>query len=349
MINNLVARAATDDWDAVEQLEQLAKADPAILRPHHRELLERGLLWPSVLFAGADEELVEQIITRIDSGDQRLGHLLLILAEVRGEPAAAAFRRWQEAPPPGMDRLHIDALAYAREGGWDLRPDGTNHLLYGLIAYELHMKEPNSTHGNSGGAHDSVSAGGNDAGGHTAGNGNRPADTAGRDTGEGTLCPWCESPIWTVMDLDTANPEVARALAHTGWAGRLRVTTCFLCTNYTTLFTAVTHDGGSSWSACNERPDYLRTTAEEPPRVRPEVGPARATRWLASAWKEGGSTLGGVPDWIQDAAYPECPVCAKTMDYVGLVGGADLGWGEGADYIFVHSGCGIAAVAYQQS
>jgi hypothetical protein len=311
MINDLVARAATDDWDAVDELERIAKTDPASLRPYQRELLDRGLLWPSVLFVGADEELVHEIIARVDGGDERLGHLLLILAEVRGGPAAAAFRRWQQAPPPGMDRLHIDALAYAREGGWELRPDGTEHVLYGPIAYELHMKDA--------------------------------------DKPESTVCPWCASPIWTVIDLDTADPDVARALAHTGWAGRLRVTTCFLCTNYTTLFTDVTPDGGSSWSARNERPDYLRTSAEEPPPVLPEVGPARATPWLASAWEEGGSTLGGAPDWIQDAAYPECPVCATTMDYVGLVGGADLGWGEGADYIFLHSGCGVAAVAYQQS
>jgi hypothetical protein len=318
MIKNLVARAATDDWDAVHELERIAKTDPTVLRPHQRDLVDRGLLWPSVLFVGADEELVHHIITRIDGGDERLGHLLLILAEVRGERAAAAFRRWQETPPPGMDRLHIDALAYAREGGWELRPDGTDHVLYGTIAYELPMKDVD------GGAGD-------------------------RDDAEGVVCPWCESPIWTVLDLDTADPDVARALAHTGWVGRLRVTTCFLCCNYTTLFTDVTPDGGSSWSACNERPDYLRMSVEEPPPVLPEVGPARPTPWLASAWEAGGSTLGGAPDWIQDAAYPQCPGCASTMDYVGLVGGADLGWGEGADYIFVHTDCGVAAVAYQQS
>jgi hypothetical protein len=312
----LIARAATDDWEAVHELEQIAKADPAVLRPHLRELLDRGLLWPSVLFAAADEETVREVITRIDGGDERLGHLLLILSEVRSAPAAAAFRRWQESPPPGMDRLHIDALAYARQGGWDLRPDGTNHELHGPIAYELHMVDK--------------------------------ADAEAEADGD-RGCPWCASPIWTVLDLDTADPDVARALAHTGWSGRLRVTTCFLCTDYTTLFTDITPDGGAVWSACNEPPDYLRTSAEEPPPVLPELGPIRASPRLASAWDEGGSTLGGAPDWIQDAEYPQCPSCAVTMDYVGLVGGADLGWGEGADYIFLHTRCRIAAVTYQQS
>jgi hypothetical protein len=315
MIDSLVARAAADDSDALEELEQIARADPAVLRPHQRDLVDREVLQPSVLFVGADEELVRHVIARIDGGDECLDSLLLILAEVRGVQAAAAFRRWQEKPPPGMDSLHIDALAYAREGGWDLRPDGTEHLLHGPIAFELRMRERG----------------------------------AGGADGDGGTCPWCESPIWTVIDLDTADPDVARALDHTGWAGRLRVTTCSSCSGYTTLFTDVTPDGGASWSAGNERPGYLPLSVEEPPSALPEVGPARATPRLASAWDAGGSTLGGAPDWIQDAAYPECPVCASIMDYVGLVGGADLDWGEGANYLFLHSGCGVAAVAYQQS
>ncbi|MGW4944734.1 hypothetical protein ACWEOZ_24440 [Actinoplanes sp. NPDC004185] len=310
----LIARAATDDWEALDELEQIARADPAVLRPHLRELLDRGLLWPPVLFAAADEGAVQEIITRIDGGDERLGHLLLILAEVRSASAATAFRRWQDSPPSGMDRLHIDALAYARQGGWDLRPDGTNHELCGPVAYELLM-----------------------------------VDTEEAEADGDNVCPWCASPIWTVLDFDTADPDVARALAHTGWSGRLRITTCFLCTNYTTLFTDVTPEGGAVWSACNERPDYLRTSTEEPPPMLPELGPMRASPRLASAGDEGGSTLGGVPDWIQDAEYPQCPSCGMTMDYIGLVGGADMGWGEGADYIFLHAGCRIAAVTYQQS
>lgn len=37
------------------------------------------------------------------------------------------------------------------------------------------------------------------------------------------------------------------------------------------------------------------------------------------------------------------------MDYVGLIGGADLDeHGEGAYYLHVHQPCGFAAVNYQQ-
>jgi hypothetical protein len=38
------------------------------------------------------------------------------------------------------------------------------------------------------------------------------------------------------------------------------------------------------------------------------------------------------------------------LDYVGLIGGADLyDIGEGAYYLHLHQPCGFAAVNYQQS
>jgi hypothetical protein len=79
------------------------------------------------------------------------------------------------------------------------------------------------------------------------------------------------------------------------------------------------------------------------------VGDRRPSPYAASAWDEGGSTLGGYPDWIQYAAYPACLSCGDTMSYVGLLGGADVSDGEGAYYLFVHTPCRIGAVSYQQS
>ncbi|MCW3839072.1 hypothetical protein ONA70_03045 [Micromonospora yasonensis] len=145
------------------------------------------------------------------------------------------------------------------------------------------------------------------------------------------------------------DPRVAAALAHTGWQGRLRPTTCHLCSCYTTLYVQVTPDGGAVWSPQNTPPSWLPRSTEDPPTLLPAVGPRRATPYQASAWHEGGSTLGGHPQWIQDAEHVGCPACGEPMDYVGLVGGADLDFGEGAYYLHLHAPCGLAAVNYQQS
>src|SRR5262249_30983946 len=153
---------------------------------------------------------------------------------------------------------------YVRQGGSVLAADGTRRELCGPVAYQLEM---------------------------------RPA----AEPTDGAVCPWCSSPLWTVLDLDTGQPEVGQALAHTGWSGRRRVTTRVPCVNYTPLYTEVSPDGGARWSAHNQRPEYLRVgPPEPPPALLPVVGARHATAHLASAWDEGGTTLGGAPDWIQD-------------------------------------------------
>jgi hypothetical protein len=313
MLGDLVRAAANDDWDAVHELEKIAAADLGRLAGYLPVMLELGVLWPPVLYRAASDDVVRQIIDRIDRGDSpgQLNHLLLILGHTRNPRAAQALRRWQAIPPPGSDQLHITPLAYAQQGGWALGPDGSSRDLCSTTAFELAMVAV------------PVSAG--------------PA------------CPWCASPLWTVLDLDTGQEQVRESLAHIGYTGRLRVQTCFLCANFTTLYSQITPDGGSVWSPHNTAPSYLQRSTEDPPRLQPQVGARRATPYQADAWHEGGSTLGGHPQWIQDAEYADCISCGQLMDFVALIGGTDLGFGEGAYYLQLHATCGMAAVCYQQS
>jgi len=311
-----VGAAGAGDDDAVEELSRLAAAEPTRLTGHLGTLLDHGVLWPPSLYRGADADLVRRIVDQVDAGrlPDRLNHLLLILAH-SGEPLAEqALRRWQEQPPPGADRLHVGALDYARAGGWTVAPDGSRRELTAPIAYQMIMREvPRS--------------------------------------GGGPTCPWCSSPLWTIADLDTGVREVAEVLAGTGWTGRLRVVTCHLCACYATLCCRVSPDGSAGWWAGNRRPDYLPEPSEpeDPPALLPVPGPRHPNPYQASAWDTGGSTVGGHPDWIQDAEHPDCPGCGQPMDYLGLVGGADLESGEGAYYLHLHAPCGLAAVNYQQS
>ncbi|GIJ23999.1 hypothetical protein [Micromonospora lutea] len=316
MVEELIQKAAVEDDNAIEELCQIADTDPGRLTPHLGSLLDRDVLWPAKLYRSADADVVRRVIERIDGGrtPERLNHLLVILAHTAHPLAESALRRWSTQPPAGADELHINALSYAREGGWTVGPDGSRRDLCGSTAYQLVMR-----------------------------NATRRADSP--------ICPWCASLLWAALEVDTAEPAVGAALTHTGWSGRLLIETCHLCACYTTLYSQVTPAGAATWWTGNTRPSYLgSTTPEDPPAVAPALGPARPSPYRASAWDRGGSTLGGWPDWIQDAEHADCPGCGQLMDYVGLIGGADFDdYGEGAYYLHLRQPCGFAAVNYQQS
>ncbi|MFJ6198233.1 hypothetical protein [Micromonospora sp. NPDC092111] len=316
MIEELISKVSVGEDDAIEELSTIADTDPGRLTPYLSSLLDRDVLWPGKLYRAADADVVRRIVERIDGGraPDQLNQLLVILAHTAHPMAESAMRRWSARPPAGADKLYVGALTYAREGGWTVGPEGRRRDLCGSTAYRWVMRETP-----------------------------RRAD--------GPTCPWCASPLWTAADLDTADPAVGTALEHTGWSGRLVIETCHFCACYTTLYSRVTPAGATAWWTGNTRPGYLGSAeAEDPPALAPVPGEARQSPYQASGWDRGGSTLGGRPDWIQDAEHADCPGCHQAMDYVGLIGGADLDdYGEGAYYLHLHQPCGFAAVNYQQS
>ena len=310
-----MARVESGEDRVIDQLADRAAADPAALAPYLLRLLDAGALWRlDVLYRGADEGFQREVVARIGSGtDEGTPMLAYVLAQTRGPAVEEAFRRWTRSPPPGphFDPFERGVAALTRDGGWELSPDGIRELC-GTSAYRL-VPETDA---------------------------HRVDDS----------CPWCASPLWTALDLDTAEPRVADALAHTGWRGRLRIVTCHWCSCYGTTYAEVTADGNASWSAHTVRPAYLPGDGPgEPPRVGLAPGEQWTTPYMASATLSGGATLGGCPDWIDDPVFPDCPECAEAMDYLGLIGGADLDDGEGAYYLYLHAPCGLAAVEYQQT
>ena len=294
----------------------MADSQPARLVPYQGLMLDLDVLWPPKLYRGAEEGVVAAVVAQVEAGPEvlRLNHLLLVLAHSGHPLAEEALRRWDAAPPAGFETLHVGPLSYAREGGWAVGADGRRRELCADVAYEWLVRDA-------------------------------------KPRGDQGHCPWCASPLWTAAELDTAEEAVAEALGHTGWSGRLTVETCVFCSCYATVFSRVEPDGSAGWWDGNARPGYFGAgEPEEPPARIAVAGARRPSPYQASAWDAGGSTLGGRPDWIQDAEHPDCPGCGQAMDYVGLIGGHDLDeFGEGAYYIHLHAPCGFSAVNYQQS
>ena len=315
----LVSAAVLGDDDAASGLAEEAKRDPQLLAPWWGKLLQAGVLYPPFIYLGADDSAQGELVDAIDRGfagnRSDLNHALLALANAGGEKAEVAFRRWNDHPPPGAQDLNVPVVDYTIEAGWTLAPAAGRRYLCSQSAFSLDVK--------------------------VASLGQEPNST----------CPFCRSPLWVVFDLNLSDKRVHSALSHTGWIGRLRVLTCQFCACYGPLFSDVRSDGTSGWSEMSQRPAYLPASAPANP-AQPlfSVGAERPSPYMASAWDRGGSTLGGFPEWIDDAAYLKCARCGEMMDYVALVGGADIAeLGEGAYYVSLHARCSLAGVSYQQS
>jgi hypothetical protein len=150
-------------------------------------------------------------------------------------------------------------------------------------------------------------------------------------------CDWCGMALWRVLDFEG-----------------LVAGTCIRCGCYTTVFTDQDPDGAVRWADENSRPQFLGHDGgiwELPDDLQLHIDAARPTPYAGSAWDAGGSTFGGLPDWIQDPEYPTCPRCDKTMMYRAMITGADMwdGSAEGCLYVFADTDCRLSAVVYQQS
>jgi hypothetical protein len=201
----------------LEQLEHEAAKDPQALRPHLANLLERGTIWPPSIYRSADDTVRQRLIELVDIGTsgRDLSMVLEALAYAGGPLAETAFRRW------GLSSMPDDGSGYtfeqwARAGGWVLLPEAGSRELCGPTADQLVV----------------------DGDGELV-------------TGRlrGSRCLWCQSLLWTVLELDPADPRVAATLAHTDWVGRLDVATCYFCNRADAIFWAVGDDGRSEVSA----------------------------------------------------------------------------------------------------
>lgn len=59
--------------------------------------------------------------------------------------------------------------------------------------------------------------------------------------------------------------------------------------------------------------------------------------------------MGGHPAWIQDAEYPACPLCDRTMMAVITIALEDFLQADGIFYVHHCAKCAVAGVSYQQS
>ncbi len=77
----------------------------------------------------------------------------------------------------------------------------------------------------------------------------------------------------------------------------------------------------------------------------------RRTAIHAADWCMGlpGTQIGGMPTWVQSPAYPKCPGCSRTMEFLAQLNNGQFPRHEGIYYAFWCPDCHTTATTYQQS
>ncbi len=283
----------------------------------HEALINANCFYPGVLYKNASDQVAEILLARLEDPESNRNHLLCALAWIGSERVVSPFHQWKTVRPDWADQLYVDPWDYSKEAGWTLDVAGEKSMLYSEECFALTPSTEGTTSINS-------------------------------FTQSDEQCPWCQSPLMTLFNLDTTLLGLDR--------GTIEVKTCCHCSAYAeSLFMELDKSGKATWSSSNEKPDFL------PEDMDDEELPKENALYLSKEKQTSlhgvnafvptkFSQIGGAPTWMQDASYPTCPKCQKIMQFIGQIDNADvLEYGEGIYSNFVCFDCSVTATGYEQT
>jgi hypothetical protein len=169
-------------------------------------------------------------------------------------------------------------------------------------------------------------------------------------------CLSCGDRLDRLLDLD----PVPDGLGVTGLR-RLGLATCLSCLGWEQQIAFYVHQSdGDANGIGDAHPPVTPEFPAEPlleTEVRLAATPARWSwqDWALSNGRENLHRLGGEPTWIQNADYPACPLCGRTMTHLlqldselRTVDGSSWLWGSGGiAYVAWCDSCKVSATQWQ--
>jgi hypothetical protein len=312
----------TDRNDEAETIALcLAAFTEANLDDCLRAFVGRDSFWPSLPFSRSSPDIRDELVERVQGDSANRNHILLALAWVGDPTVVELFGWWRRSPPSWSASMYLPPHDYSREAGWELADDGSKRQLF--------LDHCNKLKGGASISQDNFKA------------------IVERDD----ACPWCGTKLTNLLNV---RPSAFGLQPVGNSSGPTQVTTCEVCTMFVPIFGFVDEQGNGHWSQGNARPQYLPDDAANWLRLPQDslwVGPNRPPRFAADQFLPTTfSQLGGHPTWIQNAEYPKCVECRKTMVFLAQIDNHDI-WdmAEGMYYAFVCADCRTTATTYQQT
>lgn len=312
-----------EDTDQAEMiLLSLACFTGGEIRQGLEAFMHEEMYHPAILYKDAGAEIRDQLMEKVESDAANRNHLLLTLAWIGDEAVVSKFAAWRQSPPEWASALYQPPEAYARFAGWELDAEGGQRWLFHRECYPFKVAEAPGA----------------------------PAAVTMLQTGTQS-CPWCGGGLTVLFDFDLQHPQLEFMKLP---GKRLRIAACMHCNCYGTVYMKADLEGGYSWSEYNVVPEYLpdhgggtyEADWREMQLLEQPAGTYESAEWTLEA---PASQIGGHPAWIQDADYPACPCCSRTMTFVAQADMGQVAEDEGIYYAFVCRECLITAVNYQQT
>lgn len=264
-----------------------------------------------LLYWHADDAIVNELIAQLFTTTQLdIGAALLCcLAFTQHPKVPEAFARLETYQPLWITQLYITPSAYAQVAGW-YSHHGTCKKLHYEDCYVFERKQTNT-----------------------------PIATIFTKA-EGN-CPSCHSPLTMVLSIDNRQQQLP--FLQQGW---LNVTTCLQCVCYEeAIFNDYSLDGTTTIRPFQGETSPYTYEDDLSHAYQLNIIPKPATFGLTPYDL---SFIGGLPHWVQDFHFPNCPHCQQPMTFLAQAD-QNILQAEGVIYMMICEEDRITACTYQQT
>lgn len=302
--------------------------DPRIARA----AAAKEIYYPPELYFDAPDDVRDALVTKLNSLDDNsknvLNHLLCALAWQGGEQTTELFYELYKNPRPWRKKLYVGTDFYSKIGGWTFDETGERKsLVFDKCLTAVRVKDGKR-----------ASQGANL-------NSNQNADEPvqiGEPTGQ--KCEFCGCEILDMLRLKASEPQLAFLNLKHDAIFRC----CPTCVGSVRYFCKRGPDGEIELSCDGEGFDESYFSQEDFARLcgmkfklGGEVSP------FYGCFSELDTTVGGYPQWVQDAEYLACPSCGGTMKHLAQIPFGEMIEGEGVIYVQICEKCEVLGGCFQ--
>ena len=332
------------------------------------------------------DALIAKLDSLQDNSKNALNHLLCSLAWQGDEKTAELFYELYQNPRPWRQKLYAGTEIYAQIGGWSFDRKGERKsLVFDKCLAVVRVKDGEEKNGERERGDDGACAQGKSESAQNSG-ANEGADTIlqneranfksdaqkdassglnlsenakdarceganqnadepvqiGRPTGQ--KCEFCGCEMLDMLRLKADEPRLAFLNLKHDAIFRC----CPTCIGLVVYFCKIGADGEPQMQCEGEGMEKNYFSQQDLARLcdmRFELGGEVSPFY--GCFDELDTTVGGYPQWVQDAAYLACPSCGGTMKHLAQIPFGEMIEGEGVIYVQICEKCEVLGGCFQ--